>query len=78
MREYDPNASLSVFAVVIGGVLGLALGFVLGLGTIGVLLLMVAGILVAGFLASASGLVGDRGGRSRPPKDDLPPEYDDY
>ena len=78
MRDYDPNASLSVFAVVIGGAFGLALGFVLDLGTIGVLLLMVVGILTAGFLASASGLVGDRGGRSRPPGDDLPPEYDDY
>ncbi len=78
MRDYDPNASLSVFAVVIGGVLGLALGFVLGVGAIGVLVLMVVGILAAGFLASASGLVGDRGDRNRPPKDDLPPEYHDY
>ncbi|MBA2347280.1 MAG: hypothetical protein H0V81_03215 [Solirubrobacterales bacterium] len=77
MRDYDPNASLSVFAVVIGGVLGLALGFVLGFGGVGVVLLMIVGILTASLLASALGVVGERGGR-RPPEDDLPPEYYDY
>lgn len=77
MRDYDPTASLSVFAIVIGGVLGLVLGILLGLGAIGIVLLMVVGVLAAGFLASASGL-GERGGRHRPPEDDLPPEYHDY
>lgn len=78
MRDYDPNASLSVFAIVIGAALGIALGVILGLGTLGVLLLMVVGILAAGFLASALGLVGERGARNRAPRDDLPPEYHDY
>lgn len=77
MRQYDPNPSLSAFAVVLGGVLGLALGFVLGLGGVGVVLTMIVGILVAGFLASAFGIVGERGGRQEE-RDDLPPEYHDY
>lgn len=76
MRQYDPNPALSVFAVVIGAALGLALGVVLGLGALGVVLTMIVGILVAGFLASAFGIVGERGGR--PSSDDLPPEYHDY
>ena len=75
MRQYDPNPGLSALTVVIGAVLGIALGVLLDVGTVGVLVLLVVGILAAGLLASATGLTRERGPRET---DDLPSSYDDY
>lgn len=77
MRRYDPNPALSAFTVVIGAAVGIALAVVLGLGGLGVALLAVSGILVAGLVASSLGLVGTPSGGERP-GEDLPPEYHDY
>jgi branched-subunit amino acid permease len=76
MRRYDPAPGLSAFAVVIGAGLGIVLSAVLGFGATGTIVLVVMGIALAGLLASALGIVGerDRGEGA----DDLPSHYDDY
>ena len=76
MHRYDPNPGLSAFAVVVGAVLGIGVAVALDLGAIGVLVLLLVGVALAGVVASSLGIVGerDRGARS----DDLPPEYHDY
>ncbi|MCW3012768.1 MAG: hypothetical protein JWO90_3172 [Solirubrobacterales bacterium] len=76
MRRYDPDPGLSAFAVVIGAGLGIVLSAVLGFGATGTIVLVVMGIALAGLLASALGIVGerDRGEGA----DDLPSHYDDY
>lgn len=77
MRRYDPNASLSVWAVFLGAVLGLGVGALLGFGALGLALAAFAGILLAGAVASSLGIVGERGGKESG-GDDLPPGYHDY
>lgn len=76
VQRYDPTLGLSAFAVIIGLAVGTVVGVLLGLGTLGVVLCAVVGLLVVGYLASALGIVGER---QRPrDDDDLPSSYHDY
>lgn len=75
MGHHDPNLGLSAFAVVIGAAVGLAVALALGFGALGILVAVVVGVLGAGLAASLLGIVSER---DRGPRDELPPEYDDY
>jgi VIT1/CCC1 family predicted Fe2+/Mn2+ transporter len=77
MRRYDANPGLSAFTVVIGAVLGVVLAVVLDFGATGTIVLVLMGVALAGLVASASGLVGERD-RGERKEHDLPSHYDDY
>ncbi len=76
MNRYDANPALSAIVVVVGALAGVLIGVLLGWSAFGVLVMALAGVLLAGFVASAMGVVGERDRGSS--NEDLPAHYDDY